>query len=208
MKGISLCVLLPTRNEEQNIRYMIKEIRQKYDFDIIVSDDHSPDKTREIAKSLGVDVFLRKKHGYGEGLKESLINARKRGHTHMLVIDCDRTYSINGIRTLFNSAKKGYDLVNGGRRLGDINFVNRFPNLFHTMLVNILYFTWIRDVNSGMKLFKIESYEKKIKGSGADSTVETIIIALKNNYRIKEIMLPYNDRSKDDGRGKSKVKIS
>jgi len=204
----SLCIELPTKNERENIGYMIKEIRRRYNFDIIVSDDHSTDGTADIARSLGVDAFLRKKPGYGEGLKESLAIAKKRGHTHLLVIDCDRTYSIKGIGTLFKYAKQGYDLINGGRKLAQINFLTRFPNLFHTALTNALFFGNLKDVNSGMKLMKIGSYIGKITASGADSTAQIVIIALKNNYRIKEVLLPYSDRAKDKKRGKSKIKYS
>ena len=78
MRTISLCIVLPTKNESQNIVYMIREIKKKYDFDLIVSDDNSTDGTGDLARSLGVDVFPRKSPGYGEGLKESLANARKR----------------------------------------------------------------------------------------------------------------------------------
>ncbi len=203
-----LCIVLPTKNEKENIAYMIDEIRRKYDYDIIVSDEHSPDGTADIARARGVDVFPRKKPGYGHGLAESLINAKQRGNTHLLVIDCDRTYSIDGIRKLFEAAQKGYDLVNGGRRLSDIKFLHRLPNWVHTTALNILFLCNIRDVNSGMKLMNIDSYLHKITASGADSTVQIIIIARKNKFRIKEIMLPYNDRSHDKNRGKSKIKYS
>ena len=206
MQKAKLCVLLPTKNEKENIAYMVRQIRKMYKHDLIVSDDHSTDGTIEIARSLKVPLFLRKKPGYGEGIKESLVNAKKRGNTHLLIIDCDRTYSLKGIKTMFDCAIKGAEFVNGGRQISDIRIINRLPNWFHTTLVNVLYFGNLKDVNSGMKLFNIEKYLGKITASGPDSTVQTIIIALKNKFKIKECMFPYNDRFEDEKRGKSKIR--
>lgn len=206
MPKISLCIELPTYNERENIEYMIKNIRKNYNYDIIVSDEHSSDGTAEIAKSLGVDVFPRKKPGYGEGVKESLIHAKERGHTHLLIMDCDRTYPIDYIGTLFKHAKEGYDLVNAGRRLSDIRLLNRLPNWFHTTLTNLLYKGKFKDVNSGMKLMNIDKYLEKFTASDCSSTAQTVIIALKNNYKTKEVTIPYSDRYGDKTKGKSKIR--
>lgn len=207
MKKYSFCVLLPTKNEKENIRQMIESIRKHCNYEIIVSDENSPDGTAKIARSLGVKVFPRKNSGYGSGVKESLENAKKLGHTHLLVTDCDRTYPVDYIKKITNAASEGYDLVNAGRKRSDIRFFHRLPNLFHTLLVRLLYGGKINDVNSGMKLMKIDRFINKITASGSDSTVQIIITALKNKYRIKEVLIPYHDRHGDKSRGTSKVRI-
>lgn len=202
----SLCILLPTYNEKENIEPMIVALR-KYDYDIIVS-DYSSDGTADIAKSLGVDVFRRKKQGYGDGLRESLETAQKRRHTHMLVIDCDRTYPIDYIPIMWKIAnEENCDLVNAGRNMADIRFLTKLPNMFHTFLTNMFYSCKYRDVNSGMKLMKIDKYINKITAHDADSTVQMIILAAKNKYKTKEISIPYEDRCKDASKGKSKIRI-
>ena len=207
MVKYSFCIELPTKNERENIRFMIENIRKHCTYEIIVSDEHSPDGTSEIAKSLGVRVFQRKNPGYGNGLIESLVNAKKLGHTYLLVIDCDRTYPVEYIKTLTKFARQGYDIINAGRRMSDIRRLTRFPNMFHTFLVRLLYGSNISDVNSGMKLMKIDKFLGKFTATGCDSTVQTIIIALKNKYKIKEIIVPYLDRHGDKSRGKSKIRL-
>lgn len=206
MTRYSFCIELPTKNERENIRFMIENIRKHCNYEIIVSDEHSPDGTSEIAKSLGVKVFPRKNPGYGNGVIESLINAKRLGHTHLLVMDCDRTYPIDYIKTLTKFADQGYDLVNAGRRMSDIRLVNRLPNMLMTLLTRLLYGGNITDVNSGMKLMKIEKFLDKITTAGNDSTAQIIITALKNKYKIKEIIIPYDDRHGDASRGQSKIR--
>ena len=127
MDKFSLCIELPTWNESKNIKYMIESIRKHCRHEIIVSDQNSTDGTPEIAKSMKVKVFPRKKFGYGAGIQESLANAKNLGHTHLLVMDCDRTYPIEYIEQCAVAAKEGYDLVNAGRRMSDIRMLNRLP---------------------------------------------------------------------------------
>ncbi len=207
MAKFSLCIELPTKNERENIRHMIEGVRKNCNFDIIVSDEHSSDGTAKIAGSMGVKVYPRKKSGYGSGLMESLENAKKLGHTHLLVMDCDRTYPVGCINALAECARQGYDLVNAGRRMSDVRKLNRLPNMFHTFLTRLLYGGNVNDVNSGMKLMKIDKFLGKLTASGNDSTVQTIIIALKNNLSIKEVPIHYSDRHGDESRGKSKIKL-
>ena len=207
MAKYSFCIELPTKNERENIRFMIDNIRKNCNYEIIVSDEHSPDGTGKIAESLGVRVFPRKNPGYGSGLIESLANSKKLGYTHLLVVDCDRTYPVEYIKILTKFARKGYDIVNAGRKMSDIKTLTRLPNMFHTFLVRLLYDSNITDVNSGMKLMKIDKFLGRIEATGCDSTVQTIIIALKNKYKIKEVIIPYRDRRGDKSRGKSKIRF-
>ena len=51
-KGMTLSIVVPVRNEERNIEWMLKQLHDNLagiDHEIIVSDDASTDKTREIA---------------------------------------------------------------------------------------------------------------------------------------------------------------
>lgn len=61
MKNKKLSVVLATRNEEGNIARCLDSIKDIAD-EIIVVDEYSTDKTREIAKRMGAKVFLEKHH--------------------------------------------------------------------------------------------------------------------------------------------------
>ncbi len=56
---MNLSIIIPTLNEEKNIRDCLKSIGNFAD-EIIVIDMYSEDKTREIAKKIGATVYLRK----------------------------------------------------------------------------------------------------------------------------------------------------
>ncbi|TVY01440.1 glycosyltransferase [Cohnella terricola] len=54
-----LSVIIPARNEEANLPFLLQSLREQtwQPYEIIVVDDHSSDRTREIAESFGVKVI-------------------------------------------------------------------------------------------------------------------------------------------------------
>lgn len=61
-----ISIVIPARNEEENIERLIESIQNNEfeDFEIIVVDGDSEDRTREIAREYGADVI----EGLGKGL--------------------------------------------------------------------------------------------------------------------------------------------
>ncbi len=53
-----LSIVIPTKNEEQNLPNLLRSIKNQtfQDWEVIVADAHSEDKTREIAKQFGAKV--------------------------------------------------------------------------------------------------------------------------------------------------------
>jgi glycosyltransferase involved in cell wall biosynthesis len=85
--GIPISVLIPTRNEEQNIRKCVDSVA--WSDDIWVVDSHSADHTVEIARRLGVQVLSFCWDGKGpRKLNWSLANVPFR-HEWLLVVDAD-----------------------------------------------------------------------------------------------------------------------
>jgi glycosyltransferase involved in cell wall biosynthesis len=69
-----LSVVLAVRNEEENIERCLRSILDIAD-EIIVFDEHSTDKTVEIAKTLGAKVFLEPHHDNFHITKQKAIDA-------------------------------------------------------------------------------------------------------------------------------------
>jgi glycosyltransferase involved in cell wall biosynthesis len=85
--GAPLSVLIPTRNEEKNIRKCINSVA--WADEIWVVDSHSSDHTAEIASSLGAKVVPFRWDGKGpRKLNWSLMNIQFR-HEWLLVVDAD-----------------------------------------------------------------------------------------------------------------------
>lgn len=76
MPEVKLSVVLATRNEEANIGRCLESVRSVAD-EVVVVDEHSTDKTREIAESFGAKVFLEEHHDIFHITKQKALDMAK-----------------------------------------------------------------------------------------------------------------------------------
>jgi glycosyltransferase involved in cell wall biosynthesis len=102
---IKLSVVLATRNEEENIGRCLESVKDIAD-EIIVVDEYSTDKTREIAESLGAKVFTEVHHDIFHITKQ--IALEKATGDWVLQMDADEVVSAelaNEIKLVINNQK-------------------------------------------------------------------------------------------------------
>ncbi len=83
---IKLSVVLATRNEEENIGRCLTSVKDIAD-EIVIADEHSTDKTVEIAKSFGAKVFLEPHHSIFHITKQKALD--KATGNWILQLDAD-----------------------------------------------------------------------------------------------------------------------
>lgn len=198
-----IAVALITKNEEQNIAPMIGRIRRAGFKDIYVVDEHSTDKTEEIAKAKGVKVYQRKGIGFGCGIRSAIDIAHAKGYDHIVRLDCDGTYPPEEIHKLLEFCPE-YDLVAGCRDFKKIKWLHRYPNIFFSSLASFLFNSNIKDINSGMKAIKVAKFHNLLDADGFDLEAQLSLRAIKKGYKIKNVKINFKEREK----GKSKIKIS
>lgn len=136
-------ILIPTYNEEKNIKNTINELRKNGYKNITVLDGKSNDKTVKIARDLGCRVIIDKKTkmGFGYSLKRGIFLSKKK---YCCIFDADGSFNPNDINLLIKNIQKGADFIFASRYLGgnksdDDTFVTRLGNIFFTKLINILF---------------------------------------------------------------------
>src|SRR3954464_485156 len=91
----AVTIVVPAYNEEDGIRPVVEKLRDAmrdfaYEFEILVVDDGSKDRTAEEARATGVRVVQhRHNRGYGEALKTGIRHAR---FERIAIIDADGSY--------------------------------------------------------------------------------------------------------------------
>lgn len=154
MPGIS--VIVPAYNEEKGIAPVLGDIasagRSFENFEIIVVDDGSTDRTGEIAESCGVQVV---KHavnrGYGASLKSGIRAAR---YDTIVITDADGTYPSSAIHPLVEAMDRCDMAV--GARIGSkvsIPLVRRPCKWILRILTQYVAGVRIPDFNSGLRAF-------------------------------------------------------
>lgn len=203
-----LSVVIPAFNEENSIGEVLNDLKAIVDktghqYEIIIVDDGSSDKTAEILKKIDFVRLIQHpvNRGYGAALKTGIKNAK--GNL-ILIMDADGTYPSESIPRLLEYSDE-YDMVVGARIGENVNIpLYRKPaKLFLTKLANYLVKTKIPDLNSGMRLFKKEDSMRyfHILPSKFSFTTTITLSYLSDDLTIKYVPIDYHKRY-----GSSKIK--
>lgn len=193
-------IVLPAFNEEEAIAKVIDDVNASmrstaYQFEILVVDDCSKDKTADIAQSKGVRVVRRAvQGGSGSSRRTGILEA----HGEIIVmLDADGSYEAGDIPALLAHFPQ-FDQVNGARTSeeGTMKLLRTPAKWFIRMLACYLTKTYIPDLNTGLKAFKKDIMRKYIWVlPDGFSCVTTMTLAfLANGYAVKYVPTKYHKR--------------
>ena len=123
------------------------------DFEIIVVNDGSTDRTGLIAREAGAVVIDHPHNvGYGKSLKDGIAKAK---NDTIVISDADSTYPIYEIPNLVSLYQKGYDMVVGARRGEhyDESIIKSPLRKILTFIVEFVAGGLLPDINSGLRVF-------------------------------------------------------
>jgi len=204
MQNQSICIILPTRNEELGIGKVIDEIprealeKQGYLVNILVVDGGSTDDTRQIALEKGAKVIVEPKRGKGRQMRLALDSDNS---DFVFMLDADFTYPAIHILDMLEHLHKGFPVVigsrlNGQREAGAMKQVNVIGNRLLTILANCLYRTRISDVCTGYWGVKGGIIRNlRLSAVGFEFEVDLFSKLAKAGYDIAEIPIFYRKRS-------------
>lgn len=206
-KSCQVTVIIPAFNEEETIAEDIDVIvetmeKSDYQYEIIVVDDGSTDKTAQIIKAKKGAELIQHSYNRGVGAARKTGILKARGEI-IVMTDGDGTYPNQDIPKLLNYIKN-YDMVVGARVGKNVTWplIRRPARWFIRKLASYLIATKIPDLNSGLRAFKKDLARKffAILPDG-HSWVSTITLAfLANGYTIKYVPIDYYKR-----KGKSTI---
>lgn len=197
MADIDVSFIFPCLNEEKTIAFCLNELKNvlqqtTLNYEIIISDNGSTDKSIEIANSFGVKVINTTRRGYGAALKNGFAHAKGK---YIAFADIDGSYPLEFLPEMYKTAEKtNADMVVASRMKGKIEhnampFLHRYlgtPIL--TFLINLLFHGKLSDCNSGFRLMKRSAYEEwQTASNGMEFASELLIKALKHKAKIVEI---------------------
>ena len=208
---MNLSIILPAYNEEANIEKtvisvssLIKDLLIE-DYEIIVVNDGSKDKTGEVVKKMIgkipnlklVEHFPNK--GYGGALRAGFANSTK---DWIFFMDSDGQFDFNEIKLLIDKKDKGFDIVVGYRAKRSDNFMRKLNAFGWGLIVRILFGYLARDIDCAFKLFKREILSKiNIDTDGAMVTTEFLAGAKARGYKIAEIPVSHFPRKEGNSTG-------
>ena len=137
--------------------------------DVILVDDHSPDNTSEVAKSLGIRHIIRHdiNKGYGGNQKTCYKKALELGADIVIMVHPDYQYTPLLLPAMITIIGNGlYPVVFGSRILGKGALKGGMPmykyiaNRFLTLFQNIMLSQKLSEYHTGYRAFSREVLEK------------------------------------------------
>ncbi|MGB8226756.1 MAG: glycosyltransferase family 2 protein, partial [Sedimentisphaerales bacterium] len=191
----SLSVFFPCFNEQDNVERAVKSAVDvlsplKIDFEIIIVNDGSKDKTGEIADGIAAEnknikvVHHNINRGYGAALQSGFKAATKE---YVFYTDGDGQFDIKELPLLFKYMDD-YDIVTGYRIKRQDNLIRKINAFCWTTMVNLLFGMKIKDMDCAFKLYRRSIFDNiKLGSTGALINTEIFARAKNKGYKIFQI---------------------
>lgn len=216
---LTLSVIVPAYNEERRLPATLTSIlgylaEQEYRSEVIVSDDGSTDRTREIAEGFAtaqtdrqgnvrIRVLSNEHRGKAATVRSGMLQAAGQ---YVLFMDADLATPIEEWAKLYELLSVGYDVAIGSReglgaeRIGEPWYRHLMGRVFNGVVRSIAL-SGIQDTQCGFKAFTHDAAQRIFKsvqlyGDGAQKVVgpavtafdvEVLFLARKWGYRIGEV---------------------
>ena len=198
---INISILLPAFNEEGNILQLLENIydtlnksKYKKNFEVIIINDGSKDKTKniilEIINKYNNLRFIDLKLNYGKAYALDVGIGDSLGEI-IVTMDSDLQYSAKNIITMINKLYEGYDLINGLRIKRQDSIFVKFFSFIYNIFLKYLFGLNTKDIFSGLKVYKKEIYDL-IDYTGMARFI--IFFCKKYNFNFTEIQIDHSSR--------------
>jgi glycosyltransferase involved in cell wall biosynthesis len=190
-----ILVCIPAYNEASNIGNIIQKAKE-FCTEVVVYDDGSTDRTREIAEEAGAVVVGRKiNRGYGAAIRELFRVAVTKEADIMVTLDSDGQHDPSQIPSLLKPVLDDEcDIVIGSRFIGSLPVTSRIPKYRDFGIRTITKFaqaathSHLTDAQSGFRAYNKEAIARMtLHNKGMSVSTEILIQASENDLRIGEV---------------------
>ncbi|MCD8141422.1 MAG: glycosyltransferase family 2 protein [Planctomycetaceae bacterium] len=186
---MKIAALIPAYREEKHLAGVIAGTLP-YIADILVVDDGSPDRTREIAAAAGATVLVNEHNlGKGASLARGLDHLFATGYDAAVCLDADGQHLPAEIPR-FLAAAESADLV-VGNRMADVEkmpFARLWTNRFTSWILSRLAGVAVPDTQCGYRLVRREAWQGvTIRTRNYDFEGEMIVAMGRKGFRIASV---------------------
>ena len=214
---MSLSIIIPCRNEEENIYSTIYSLKKKLskkikNYEIIIVNDFSEDKTLEICKKFSSKKIIVKnnlKKGLGGAINLGIESSKKKYTTIMMADSSDSFFDLIKYYKTINC--EDLDAVMGSRflkesKISDYPIKKLIFNRIFNYMVKIFFFSDYNDFTNAFKIYKrnclIEIKPLVSENFNIFLEIPLKIISRKKKYKI----IPINWKNRKKGNTKFKIK--
>jgi len=188
---LKICVIIPSYNEKNGIKEVVKTIFQK-GLDVVVVDDGSSDNSADLAKQGGATVIIHKINmGKGRSLQDGFDYAIDRNYDAVITLDGDGQHRPEEIGRFIDKYEKEKPSIIIGNRMKDAKnmpALRRGTNIVMSYIVSKICKQNIPDSQCGYRLISADVLRKiKLLTSRYDAESEILIKASRMRFRIDSV---------------------
>jgi len=194
----TIVVVMPAYNAERTLRATVRDIPRDWVDEIVLVDDASSDRTAELARELGIRVFVHERNrGYGGNQKTCYREALALGGDIVVMVHPDHQYDPAVVPELVMPLLDGKaDACFGSRMLGGRPLEGGMPrwkyfaNILLTAAENLCFYMYLTEYHSGFRAYTRHYLESVALEANSEQFVfDTEIIAqgVIKGFRIREV---------------------
>ncbi len=195
-------VVMPAYNAGRTLRMTYEELPKDTVNLVILVDDGSTDATLDIARQLGLEIFVHdRNYGYGANQKTCYTEALKAGCDVVVMVHPDYQYDPTLLPRIIEPIVRGdADLVLGSRLKGGRSAIQQgmpwwkyVSNRFLTGVENLAFGLRLSEFHTGYRAFHrevLDTVNFRMNSDGFVFDQEIIAQAVAARFRIAEIAVP------------------
>ena len=194
-------VVMPAYNAGRTLRLTYEELPRDTVSLVILVDDGSTDGTLEVARQLGLEIFVHNRnYGYGANQKTCYAEALRAGADIVVMVHPDYQYDPRLVPQIIDPIVRGEaDVVFGSRLKSGSALAQGMPwwkyfsNRFLTSLENRVFGLSLSEFHTGYRAFRREVLETVNLALNSDGFIfdqEIVAQVVASGFRIAEIGVP------------------
>jgi len=202
-------IILPTYNEENNIKTLVKQLRIEFkgiNYEIVILDDNSEDKTPEIMDNLAkkgdvLAIHRSGKKGYFSAYQDAIAMSNGK---YIITMDSDLSHPAKTARE-FLEYKDKYDIVSGSRYIEgggmEAPFTRKYGSMYLNKLCALIMNIRLTDIAGDFHLMekdKFNELEFKYEPKFGEFDFEWFYRAKRKGFSVKEIPFTYKFREEGE----------
>jgi glycosyltransferase involved in cell wall biosynthesis len=198
----SLSVFFPCFNEEQNVKPLVQSLQKilpkvARQYEIIIVDDGSHDRTHKIARSLAQEdkkisvIHHPTNYGYGASLRSGFAAAK---YDWTFFTDGDQQFNVEQLEK-FIPFTDSYDVIIGYRTKRAEGFFRAFNARMFKLYIDLLFRLGVKDIDCAFKLLRTDVVQSlPLTSTGAFTSAECLYRLKKKGVKFKQIPVDHFPR--------------
>lgn len=199
-------IIMPAWNEEESVGNTVREVLgASRNFDVLVVNDGSTDRTATVATAAGATVLnLPFNLGVGGAMRAGFKYSDRLGYDRVIQVDADGQHDPKNIEDVLAGLEVA-DISIGARFADRGNYEvsgpRRWAMVFLAKVISSLAKTKLTDVTSGFRAANraaVKQYLDHYPAEYLGDTIDSLVVAIRSGYSVTQI--PVEMRARQGGR--------